>query len=91
MPNFSRQFGNELHVDIHTSKLNLAAWIRRNKNMREPVEIANALKHSYDFLYDCAYNYTENGVYNIYLANPPETVDKSIICNRETETGKMLT
>jgi hypothetical protein len=63
-----------MYVDIHHSKLNLGSWIRKNGNMRDPVEISASLRGAYDLLWDCAYQNFEAGYYNRYLAYPPETV-----------------
>ena len=61
-------------TDIHTSKLNLAKWVRRGKGMRKPSEITNSLRNAYEFLYECAYCNYEGGYYYRYLSQNPENV-----------------
>lgn len=87
MPSFIHKQGSELFTDIHRSKLNLAAWIRRGKNIRNPMEVSTALRGAYDFLFACAYQDYESGYYSKYLSYPPETVRESLN-GRLTVTGK---
>ena len=66
--------GNHFIHDIHKSKLNLAKWVRKGSNMREPSEISLAIRDAYEFLYCCAYSDFESGYYYKFLNSFPESV-----------------
>ncbi len=74
LPAIINRQGNQVHLDYHQSKLNLAKWIRKGANIRDPMEVTRALVPAYDFLYDCAYCEFESGVYNRFLVNSPDKV-----------------
>lgn len=69
------KYGSETNIDYHTAKKNLGLWVRRNKNMRTPHEVSNALKFGYEMIWDAAYQHNiEPGFLNRYLLYGPETV-----------------
>lgn len=74
IPAIVHRQGFHMITDIHTSKLNLAKWVRRGKTMRDPHEITRALRSGYDFLFACAYCDYEGGYYFRYLSSNPEQV-----------------
>jgi hypothetical protein len=78
IPSIINRQGNLVHLDYHKSKLNLAKWIRKSANMREPIEVTKAIRSSYDFLFNCAYCEFESGYFNKYLVENPERYDGSL-------------
>jgi|LauGreDrversion4_2_1035121.scaffolds.fasta_scaffold1785751_1 hypothetical protein len=78
IPSIVNRQGNLFYLDYHKSKLNLAKWIRKSANMREPKEVTRAIRSSYDFLFNCAYCEFESGYFNKYLVDNPERYDGSL-------------
>lgn len=74
LPSIINRQGNTVAMDYHKSKLNLAKWIRKGGNIRNPEEVTNTIVTAYDFLYACAYCDYESGYYNRYLVESPEKV-----------------
>jgi len=76
MPTLINRHSHNIFNDYHTSKLNLAKWIRVNENMRDPLEISNAIGRSYEFLYECLGDYFEDGHYYKYFNETPKMVNQ---------------
>lgn len=74
MPSLMNRHSHNVFNDYHTSKLNLAKWIRVNENMRDPVEISNSIGRSYEFLYECVGDFYEDGFYLKYFNETPQNV-----------------
>ena len=74
LPQIINRQGNHFVTDIHKSKLNLAKWIRKAGNMRDPSMVTLSIRSAYDFLYECSYCNFESGYYFKYLNQQPESV-----------------
>jgi hypothetical protein len=74
MPTLINRHSNNVFNDYHTSKLNLAKWIRMNENMRDPGQISNSIGRSYEFLFECVADYYEDGYYMKYFNETPQNV-----------------
>ena len=77
LPAIINRQGNQVHMDYHKSKLNLAKWIRKGSNMRDPFEVTKVIRVSYDYLFACAYCDYESGYYNRFLIDQPTRTDGS--------------
>jgi hypothetical protein len=78
LPAIINRQGNLVHMDYHKSKLNLAKWIRKSSNMRDPIQVTKAIRTSYDYLFACAYCDYESGYFNRFLVDNPERFDGSM-------------
>lgn len=86
-----QRHGQETAVGYHQAKRNLALWVRRGKNMRDPVEISAALKMANELVWDAAYQHSiEPGFYNKYLVYPPENVKFFLITLKREENNQGL-
>ena len=74
LPQIINRQGNQFATDIHKSKLNLAKWIRRGSNMRDPHFVSLSIRMAYEFLYECSYCTFESGYYFKFLCQQPESV-----------------
>jgi hypothetical protein len=74
LPAIINRQGNQSYMDYHKSKLNLAKWIRKGANMRDPLAVSSTIVQGYDFLYWCAYCEFESGYFNKYLVDNPDRV-----------------
>lgn len=74
MPTLINRHSHNVFNDYHTSKLNLAKWIRVNENMRDPQEISLSIGRAYEFLYECVGDYYEDGYYMKYFNETPQNV-----------------
>jgi len=74
LPQIVHKHNLHMNVNLQKAKLNLAKWLRKNSNMRDPGAISFSLQHGYDFLFNCAYcDIDEAGYIKRYISHPPET------------------
>lgn len=78
LPAIINRQGHHFVTDIHKSKLNVAKWVRRGANMREPHEISKSIRSAFEFLYACSYCDFESGYYFKYVSTQPEAVNDNI-------------
>jgi hypothetical protein len=90
LPAIINRQGNQVHLDIHKSKLNLGKWIRKGANMRDPFEVTRAIRVSYDYLFACAYVDFEAGYYNRFLVDQPTRLDGSAFTDIKFSKGLNL-
>jgi hypothetical protein len=79
MPALMNRHSHNVFNDYHTSKLNLAKWIRKNENMRDPSEISSAVGRGYEFLFEAIGDYYEDGYYYKFFNETPDMVKSKII------------
>jgi hypothetical protein len=90
IPSMINRHGGTFNLDYHKSKLNLAKWIRKGGNIREPQEVTLAIRAAYDFLFACAYNEMEEGYFNRYLVDLPSQYDEHYHMNFVKNRGLNL-
>lgn len=74
IPQILNRQGHHYVTDMHKAKLNLAKWVRKGNNMREPYNVSLAIRTAYEFLFECSYCNFESGYYFKYLSQQPESV-----------------
>jgi hypothetical protein len=77
-------------MDQHKSKLNLAKWIRKGSNIRDPYEVTKVIRTSYDYLFACAYCDYESGYFNRYLVDQPSRFDGAALVDIRKSRGLNL-
>jgi hypothetical protein len=77
LPQIISRSGQDATLDMYKSKLNVAKWIRKGANMRNPQEVTDVISVAYDFLFACAYCDFESGYYNRFLVEQPIRYDGS--------------
>ena len=79
IPTLLNRHNHNVFNDYHNTKLNVAKWIRKNENMRNPEEISLAIGRGYEFLYECMNDYYEDGHYYSFFNDIPDNVKKFVI------------
>jgi len=75
MPAVINRNGTHFITDVHTSKLNIARWIRRGKKMENLADIEMALLRAYEMLFECVYSQLEVAHFFRYVNEQPATVN----------------
>ncbi len=90
IPAMNNRMGNDAIVDSHKAKLNLAKWIRKGSNMRDPAEVTKTIRIAYDILFMSAYCEYESSYTNKYFVDPVFTYDGSKFSRVDKSIGLNL-